>query len=142
MILEKPTVTDYVDCLTINRECFVDEERAPDGVFLNSWDNGTVFVHRENGKILGFAIVTRQAGVPFLWVIAVKPGHHGGGIGGNLLYEIWSWAKSKGERRIELTVKSSNPAQKLYFDSGYRVVKFLRNYYIGGGDGLLMRRII
>ena len=142
MILTKPDRNQYVQCLNINRACFPTDERAPDGVFFNHWDNGTVFVSCEDDKIVGFAIVTMLAGEPFVWTIAVLPEYRGQGIGGDLLYEIWQWAQQKGERFIDLTVKTSNPAQKLYFDSGYRVVKFLRRYYLGGGDGLLMRRTV
>jgi ribosomal protein S18 acetylase RimI-like enzyme len=146
MILSNPKVEEYVECLNINRECFDLTERAPDGIFLNRWDNGVIFIAyggstSRGNRIIGFAVVTNQNGTPFLWVIAVRPDSRRHGVAGRLLEEIQDWAVSNSKPKIELTVKSTNPAQKLYFDAGYRVVKFLRGYY-PDGDGLLMRRKI
>ena len=140
MILAQPTNEQYVQCLNIYRRSFDGVERAPDGVFKTNFDAGTIFVECQD-QIVGFAITRAVCGA-YLWAIATEPMYRGEGIAGRLLQEIDRHCRSMNYEAINLTVKTTNPAQKLYFDNGYRVVKFLRRYYLDGGDGILMRRIL
>lgn len=43
-------------------------------------------------------------------------------------------------RKVRLHVRVDNPAQKLYFDLGYRVVKIVPKFYSDGKTALLMEK--
>ena len=90
--------------------------------------------------IVGFALV-RTSGNPYVWSIAVDKAFQGIGVGGNLLWEIikfYTLAKASG---INLHVHEDNPAQKLYYDYGFRVRAVEPDYY-KPKNGLLMRRVL
>lgn len=98
------------------------------------------------GGIVGFAVCrqdTRSDGMNvYLWSLAVDPEYQGRGVGGNLLREVikyYTLAKAEG---ISLHVHPDNPAQKLYFDYGFRVEAIARNWYRAEGNGLYMRRAL
>jgi GNAT superfamily N-acetyltransferase len=55
----------------------------------------------EQGSVVGFAIGDRSSGE--MWVIAVLPGHIGGGIGGALLERVEAWLFSEGCLELWLT---------------------------------------
>jgi ribosomal protein S18 acetylase RimI-like enzyme len=126
-------------CLELNDLCFQPEERAPQGVFTHQFMNGNIFIVERVGKVVAFAIVSEKYGERYLWAIATDPNFRGRGFAGELLTEIEDWARSEKGRNIALTTHVDNPAQKLYFDKGYRVVKVLSDYYLTG-NGLMMRR--
>jgi ribosomal protein S18 acetylase RimI-like enzyme len=55
--------------------------------------------------------------------------------------EIIDRYKMNGDKQITLHVNATNPAQKLYFDHGFRVVAVDKGYF-GKEDGLLMKRVL
>lgn len=134
----------------IQRLAFEKCEQAPEPALRFLFENGDVFVHRVlDGMIVAFAIVTMMNGQPFLRAIATAPSWQKQGIASRLLKEVIEFYE--GREYIDLTVRSDNPAQKLYFDYGFRVKQVLRNYYCVKGttpnydtlyDGLRMRRIL
>jgi ribosomal-protein-alanine N-acetyltransferase len=129
----------YSACLMIHRQAFSGIEQMTAATFFKEYNRSALFVHRNNiGQIVAFAMVTISRGQPWLMEIAVHADWRGQGIGSSLLREVDQWAKSMNYDYIELTVKVNNPAQKLYFDHGYRVEKVLERYYLQEGDGLLM----
>lgn len=80
---------------------------------------------------------------PLLRNIVVMPEWRGQGLGMFLLKEIEKYFKDKGGvEALTLHCKVDNPAQKLYFDAGYRVVSRLADYYAPEGDGLKMEKIL
>ena len=89
---------------------------------------------------IGFAIVRDQEHLPaYIWNIAVDPAYQGRGVGGNLLREIikkYTLSKSMG---ISLHVNVENAAQKLYYDYGFRVTSYVKDYF-KPDDGLYMLR--
>lgn len=89
-------------------------------------------------SILGFIAVQENLR-PYIWSVTVHPDFQGRGIGGNLLREVCQWAKAHNKTSIELHTGVSNPAQKLYFDYGFRVQLVIKNFY-GTEDGMRMRR--
>jgi ribosomal protein S18 acetylase RimI-like enzyme len=98
-----------------------------------------VFVLRTHAEnIYAYAIVIEKGG-RFLWSIAVRPRRQG--FGTTLLKEIEAFYRKAGRQGISLTCNTHNPAQKLYFDLGYRVERVLPRYY-GEDNGLFMRRIL
>ena len=89
-------------------------------------------------RVIGFAIVKVTAR-PYIWNIAVHPAYQGRGVGGNLLREIIKRYTLSKQKEIALHVNTENPAQKLYWDYGFRVVSVEEKYF-NPHDGLLMVR--
>ena len=89
-------------------------------------------------NIIGFALV-RTAGNPYVWSIAVDRKFQGRGVGGNLLREIIKRYTLLKAFEITLHVHEDNPAQKLYFDYGFRVRDVGLDYY-HPKNGLYMAR--
>ena len=125
---------------TISMRSFQGPECPPLGILRNNFDRCTVFVDSyppyADFGIYGFAITVLQPH-PHLWSMAVDPYFRGLGKGGDLLREITQHYRGLNQDRITLNCRTDNPAQKLYFDQGYRAIRVTRNYY-GDKDGLLM----
>lgn len=133
----------------LNIASFPDDLRARSLALQFAFDNGDVFVEEVCERVWSaFAIVTRQNGQPLLWAIGTRPMCRGRGVASRLLDEIvgyYQFQSREGVAQyeyIDLTVRVDNPAQKLYFDYGWRVKQVLKNYYDGGFDGLRMRRML
>lgn len=99
-------------------------------------------MNREVFWLDGFAMVMERGGSPYLWNFAVHPDARGNGLGSGLLNEVVRFYEEQQATRIELTCKVDNPAQKLYFDHGFRAVRVEPKYYLGDGAGLVMRRTL
>lgn len=143
MRLTERTQKDFDAIDELNTLAFESMQRANSFALKWAFDNGDVFVHRVFGDklIVAFAIVIKQNGHPFLWAIATAPAWQKQGIASRLLKEVIDFYDgSKGY--MDLTVRSDNPAQKLYFDHGFRVKQVMRGYYRDKIDGLRMRRIL
>ena len=89
--------------------------------------------------IVGFAICRQDVHPSYLWSIAVHPQFQNRGVGGNLLREVIKYYSLRYERKIGLHCKPTNPAQKLYFDYGFRVKSVEKNWYLTE-DALYMER--
>lgn len=89
-------------------------------------------------EIIGFAIV-RNALQPYIWNIAVDPVSQGRSVGTALLCHIIDFYTNARSKQISLHTNVNNPAQKLYFDNGFRIVSVQENYF-GPDDGLVMVR--
>lgn len=127
----------------IHDASFSQWESAPTGVLREMFDKSDLFVigSGESKKLLGFCIVSRKFGEPYVWAIAVDAQSRGLGIGKSLLDEVACFAREYPASGITLTVNVDNvTAQRLYLKEGYRVFKFLPNYYGLGGSGIIMRR--
>jgi len=118
-------------------------ERPPAMALRYEFDNGEVFVlydgTRTGSPIAAFAIVNRDGGQPYLWALATTPAYRKTGYGSRLLTEVINWCWEQHAERLELSVSVNNPAQKLYFDHGFRVIRVLPRFY-GEVNGLRMRR--
>lgn len=140
--------TEFPRLLQINDECYTGIERPSAFEFEGMLKNTDIFVARldEFGDpcILGFAICKHEGlyqSCPYLWSIAVSPSFQGRGVGGNLLREVIKYYTIlKGMSEITLHCKPSNPAQKLYFDYGFRVEGVAPHWYGRNEKGLFMRR--
>lgn len=134
----------------LNVASFKENERADPGKFLGLLQTSDVFVARDlprrmygvtpyaemGDTIYGFAIVDPGQSAN-LRILCVAPGWHGRGIGGNILREIIHFYSRK-SKNIRLHVHVDNPAQKLYYDSGFRVYDLETSYYGPGQTALSM----
>lgn len=136
----------FAEILALSDAAFDGIERPPRSILRAHFYTDDVFVLRHTltnlaGKIYAFAIVTERNG-PYIWSIAVAPANQKCGQGKKLLEEIETYYRERGRQTIGLTCKVTNPAQKLYFDCGYRVEMVAKKYYGPEGDGLFMRRTL
>lgn len=133
--------TDYFHVIKdISDSSFTGVERTPSATLEYEYTTGEVFIRELDNQVVGYAICNRNFGNPYLWSIAVKKEYRGCGVASLLLEEIISFYK-KTDYWIALSVHTDNPAQKLYFDHGFRVIKVLPKYY-GKDNGLRMRRTL
>lgn len=123
----------------ITQACYSGAELPERPFFENVVRDGDVWVTKWG---TGYALASRDylANTPLLRSVAVMANHRGLGHAGSLLKEMHAFYRELGMQRILLHCKQSNPAQKLYFDVGYRVTAVLKNYYAPEGDGLEMEK--
>jgi ribosomal protein S18 acetylase RimI-like enzyme len=140
---------DLARMMEINDSCYSGIYCPPRNIMVDNLLVSDVFVARITpaddkttpvDMAIGFAIVRDQEHLPaYIWNIAVDPAYQGRGVGGNLLREIikkYTLSKSMG---ISLHVNVENAAQKLYYDYGFRVTSYVKDYF-KPDDGLYMLR--
>lgn len=139
MRLTEEQKIQYMDRLwNITHESYTGVQLPTREIFEKHVKHGDVFVH-EGNPIAGYALVDLMLPL-LLRSIAVLSAYRKFGIGGELLKEVSDYYRERGFNKITLHVHVDNPAQKLYFDSGYRVTKVLHRWYLSEGDGLEMEK--
>jgi ribosomal protein S18 acetylase RimI-like enzyme len=137
----------FQDIKSISDVCFTGVEKPPELALRFNYDHCDLFTTGYGSLIMAFAMVTIDRGQPFIWMIATEPTLRKHGFGTQLLkeiihyYSLGSIPDREYPTRIDLTVNVNNPAQKLYFDFGWRATKVIPKYY-GEASGLRMRRTI
>jgi ribosomal protein S18 acetylase RimI-like enzyme len=147
MIVRRGHSKDDIPRLTeINEKCFEGVQRPPDDTFQQMLKISESFIaypgnvgYNQFNEIYGFALVKRET-YPYLWTIAVDPKWQHKGIAGNILREVSYAMKCVGEKILRLHVHVNNPAQRLYFNQGFRVKRVDTGYYLDEGDALLMEK--
>lgn len=122
--------------------CFSGVEKPTPLQFHEMVKTSDVFVIQRDGLILGFALLTYKNDEPYIWSIAVDQKYRNCGLASRMIEEMGSYVRARRETTLTLTVNVNNPAQKVYFDNGFRVTAFSPHYYYSAGDGLLMRRVL
>ena len=75
--------------------------------------------------------------------LGVGPEYRRRGYGRRLMHAVEAGFHEQGVSTVRLEVRTSNdPAQKLYFDLGYKIVRRMPRYYTSGDDGYLMIKTI
>ena len=131
----------------ITEACYTGVEVPKESFFRQVVREGDVFVALDfDGMVVAYALLTPDyfpgPRKPLLRSIAVLPDYRKRGLGRFLLDEIATYYTGQASHGILLHCKVGNPAQKLYFDAGYRVRAYLRNYYAPEGDGLEMEKVL
>lgn len=140
----------FLEIRRLSDASFTGVEIPPVQVLRQEYDLGDVFVRMCDNKpcdnsVSSFLILREKMNEPYIWSLATDKNHRGEGLASSLLHEVDTFVKTlpgvqrRGFTGIGLTTHVNNPAQKLYFDHGYRVRQVLDNYYLGG-DGLYMRK--
>ncbi|ANI78986.1 MULTISPECIES: ribosomal protein S18-alanine N-acetyltransferase [Sphingobium] len=93
-------------------------------------------IARVDAAALGFALVRSVLDECELLLLAVHPSWRGRGIGKELLIDSLKTARRRGIRSMNLEVRSSNTAIKLYEKTGFEYVHRRPGYY-RGSDGQL-----
>ena len=135
---------DFDRLMQINDACYFGEYRPPRKIVSDMISVSDVLIargsHVDPETLVGFAIMKDAENVPaYLWNIAVDPEYQGRGVGGNILREIIKKYTLSKRMGISLHVNVNNPAQKLYYDYGFRVTSLVKDYF-KPDDGLYMLR--
>ena len=127
----------------ISNESFDGVEIPPKGILRHQYDNAfAIFVHEVNQQIVSYVLVMKDGpAAGYIWSVATTREFRSRGIASGLISDAIQWCRISGMQRLELTVNVDNPAQKLYFDLGFRVVTIFKKYY-GEASGLRMRRYL
>lgn len=113
------------------------------------WDNASyhkavskypAWIYDDKGKVAAALISEVGRGTPYIWSIATDPAYRGKGLATALINEFEKYYLAQGYERSWLHVRIENPAQKLYFDLGYRIASFEPNLYGPHEHGLTMRK--
>lgn len=116
-ILEEPAIRRY----------YADFGKEGDAAFVAMADQeavGAVWIRFATAVGKGYGFVHEE--VPE-FTLAVLPAFRGRGIGTLLLGRMLSYLQMSGIQAVSLSVARSNPAQRLYARSGFRVVKKKQN---------------
>ena len=141
MIIRDYEEKDAGDICHINTKCY--EYPEPDDELIRSTRNGKawVAVDESDGFVFGFIIGTVKHGIPYIHNIAVLPGFRGKGTGKKLIEKFEGFYHNPASHIVFwLQVCNDNPAQKLYFDLGYRVESVDENFYGRDKHALCMHK--
>lgn len=131
MIIREYKESDEGDVLFINNQCH--KKAQPDADLLeviNSPKAKTWVAVDYDGDTVGFIIGTIKHGMPYIYNVAVLSESQGKGIGKSLIATFEThFYNPKASYVAWLQVNTNNPAQKLYFDLGYRVDSVDDNFY-------------
>ena len=108
--------------------------------FAKAFKHNATWVAEDNGKWAAHLVSEIDAGAPYIWSVATYPAYRGKGLATALIHEFEKHYIALGYDRSWLHTKVENPAQKLYFDLGYRVASFVPHIYGLGRHGLTMRK--
>ena len=145
LVIRAATVEDLAEAARIDRE-----EMGADGYplyffrqALSMFGDGFLVAMR-GGDMLGEAFVGARATDPEtaeLYSIVVDKASRGQGVGRRLTAAAIDWARSKGCRRVVLTVVPENkPARAVYEALGFQIEHREENYYGDGAPRLFMTR--
>lgn len=119
--------------LDIERECFTKEFQWAEPVFKRAMvaarKNKYVWVAYIGNKIGGFLLAGEENRKANIETVNIPKIHRRKGIASKLISVCEQDIKKRGFKEIKLEVWTENPAQILYFQLGYRVSGFKRNYY-------------
>ena len=116
------------------------------GNFSDSLEGGhAAIVMREEGAVLGYAVLMPLPGEAELLNITVAPEARRSGLGRQLLDQVCKDAQAQGAERLFLEVRASNtPARTLYTRNGFAEIGLRRAYYAlpegGREDAILMAK--
>jgi len=130
---------DFASIRSIDELSFVDPE--PEWFLKKAIEKGKAWVFEEDGKIQGFLVGKIKHDSPYVHNVVVKKEFRNKGIAAALFskFEEHYGAAQKPENKMFwLQVNCNNPAQKLYFDLGYRICSVDENYYGSGEHALCM----
>lgn len=117
----------------IEKECFSKEFRWAEPVFRQEMtaarQKNFVWVAYIGTRIAGFLIAAEENGKLNIETANVSRLHRRKGVATRLIAACEKAAKQRGYKNMKLEVWTENPAQVLYFQLGYRVCGFKRNYY-------------
>jgi GrpB-like predicted nucleotidyltransferase (UPF0157 family)/GNAT superfamily N-acetyltransferase len=99
------------------------EEQTTDDEFAAAFQRGHLWVAREAGAVVGFALVELVGGEPHLDELDVLRSHGRRGIGRLLVFTVRRWAEDAGYRGVTLTTFRDVPWNEPFYERcGFEVV--------------------
>ena len=142
MKLRRWKFEDILGISELEKECFPQEPwsyRMLADSFEN--ENFTGVLYEDGGEIAGYGGISMGYDTADIDNIAVSERYRRSGLGGKMLEELVSVARSKGAQKVFLEVRVSNrAAMSLYLKHGFKGVYARTRYYTNGEDCLVMAR--
>jgi ribosomal protein S18 acetylase RimI-like enzyme len=117
----------------IETECFSKEFRWAESVFkramLSARKSKYIWVAYIGSRVAGYLLAGEESGKASIETVNIARVHRRKGIASKLIAACERDLKARTFKTIKLEVWTENPAQLLYFNLGYRVCGFKRNYY-------------
>jgi ribosomal-protein-alanine acetyltransferase len=138
---------DLNECWRLDQRCFSDGEaydRETIRYLLSHTQSVCFKVVSPADEMAAFVIgMVEPDGTGHVVALGVGPEFRRRGHGRRLMDAVERGFFERGVSTVRLEVRTSNePAQKLYFDMGYKIVRRMPRYYTNGDDGYLMVRNI
>lgn len=143
MSIRLSNADDYAALLALNDECYPNDrgDLSLPPRLLKVVRKGVGWVYEDDG-IKACLLSEISESQPYIWSIATAPSHRGRGVATMLLDKFEKYYTAGDYSRLWLHVRVDNPAQKIYFDAGYRTASFERNLYGMNEHGMVMRKRI
>lgn len=138
--------TDIPRLVELNNLCFDEGERCSEELLrqhIGASDVWLAWTLLKDPTIIGYALVEPGIDSAYLAQIAVHPEFQRRGVAGNMLREIvghFRYSTGGKYRNVRLHCAIDNPAQRLYYNYGFRVFDIAKSFYKDGGDALYMKR--
>lgn len=139
-MIRRVAPNDYQAILEINERCHNPNALEPRDSLVEKLRFLETWVFEEEGKVVGF-LIGRQGSENSpanIYNVAVLPEFRKRGIAASLIQEFEKFYAGKCIYYY-LHVDAQNPAQKLYFDLGYRVLALANDFY---GDRTIALRMV
>ncbi len=140
--VDAPTWEDLGAIAGLDREAFGEDGLTAANLGLLG-QAGRLYVAREEGKVIGQALVIGRVGRPeaFLFGLAVTAARRGRGLGARLLRAIVADLAAAGITSLDLTVEPGNHAAvRLYEKEGFTRTAEIPDLLGPGRPRLIMRR--
>jgi ribosomal protein S18 acetylase RimI-like enzyme len=117
----------------IERECFDPEFRWSEPMFVKALqaarEQSHVWIAMVSGRIAGYLLAGDENGKVLIETANVARAHRRKGIATKLIAACERDMRKRGYTEVKLEVWTENPAMILYFNLGYRVCGFKKDYY-------------
>lgn len=135
--------TDVDAIIALTDECYPGDPYNKEELRTEILWKHPAWVWDENG-IQAVLVSQIDQDNPYIWSVSTRSTHRGRGIATLLLNEFEKYyrAHREGYTCLWLHTRVENPAQKLYFNLGYRVTAVVPNLYAVGQHGLTMKKHI
>lgn len=103
--------------------------------------NTNVAVVHEQGRVVGFGIMSYTDEDAHLLLLAVRPQRRRGGIASAIVLWLEEAARAAGAARIRVEVRQQNPAARCFYcEHGYHERAIKKQMYSGVVDGILLEK--
>jgi [ribosomal protein S18]-alanine N-acetyltransferase len=144
-VIKALTIKDLDRLLRLNLRCFRQGENYTKHTFnylLTQPQSLGLMAETSTGDMAGFVLLMNNPeGAAHITTVGVAPEHRRRGIARKLIEELENLLSTKSVSTVVLEVRVGNlPAQYLYMEAGYTIVKRMTRYYHNGEDGFLMMK--